>query len=65
MQVACPRCAARLGEECSWSRPHGLTTHIAREVAAMQGGKMTRCGALTWDGRHSRHLALTCDAVRV
>ena len=28
----------------------------------MQGGQMTRCGALTWDGQHSRHLALTCNA---
>ena len=62
LQVACPRCAARSGERCIWSGPHGLTTHIARDVAAMQGGQMTRCGALTWDGRHSRHLVLICDA---
>ncbi len=61
LRVACPRCAARPGERCSWSGPHGLTTHIARDVAAMQGRQMTRCGALTWDGRHSRHVVLTCD----
>ena len=62
LRVDCPRCAARPGEGCLWSGPHGLTTHIARDIAAMQAGQMTRCGALTWDGRHSRHLVLSCMA---
>ena len=35
LRVDCPRCAARPGERCVWSGPHGLTTHIARDVAAM------------------------------
>ena len=60
LRIACPRCAARPGERCIWSGPHGLTAHIARDVAAMRAGRMTACGALTWDGRHSRHLVLIC-----
>ena len=62
LRVECPRCAARLGEDCVWSGPHGLAMHIARDVAATQAGWLTRCGALTWDGRHSRHLVLSCVA---
>ena len=55
LRVACPRCSAGPGERCRWQGPHGGSTHIARDVAAMQSGHMTRCEALTWDGRHSRH----------
>ena len=62
LRVECPRCNARAGERCVWTGPHGVTTHIARDMAAMQAGEMTRCGALTWDGRHSRHLVLSCIA---
>lgn len=63
LTVACPCCKANPDEGCVWSGRHGVTAHIARDFAAMQSGRMTRCGALTWDGRHSRHLVLICDPV--
>ncbi len=48
------------GEPCR--RPHGGNENacIARDVLAMQGGLLSRCQALTWDGRHTKPLPLAC-----
>ena len=63
LALACPRCLAVAGEPCR--RPHGGNENacIARDVLAMQGGLLSRCEALTWDGRHSKPLPLACTIV--
>ena len=63
LTLACPRCLAVVGEPCR--RPHGGNENacIARDVLAMQGGLLSRCQALTWDGRHSKPLPLACKIV--
>ncbi len=65
LTLACPRCLAVAGEPCR--RPHGGNENacIARDVLAMQGGLLSRCQALTWDGRHSKPLPLACKIVPV
>jgi len=63
LSLACPRCRAVAGEPCH--RPLGGNENacIARDVLAMQGGLLSRCEALTWDGRHSKPLPLACEIV--
>ncbi len=63
LTLACPRCLAVVGEPCR--RPHGGNENacIARDVLAMQGGLLSRCQTLTWDGRHSKPLPLACTIV--
>ena len=63
LALACPRCLAVAGEPCR--RPLGGNENacIARDVLAMRGGLLTRCQALTWDGRHSKPLSLACTIV--
>jgi hypothetical protein len=60
LQVACTACQARPGERCIWRGQHGYTHHLNRDRQAMRAGRLTGCGALTWDGRHSRHEVLVC-----
>jgi hypothetical protein len=60
LQVACIECQARPGERCIWRGQHGYTHHLSRDRQAMRAGHLTACGALTWDGRHSRHELLVC-----
>ncbi len=63
LSLACPRCLAAKGEPCR--RPLGGNENacIARDVLAMQGGLLSHCEALTWDGRHSKPLPLACEIV--
>jgi hypothetical protein len=63
LSLACPRCLAVAGEPCR--RPLGGNENacIARDVLAMQAGRLSRCQALTWDGRHSKPLPLACEIV--
>jgi hypothetical protein len=63
LSLACPRCLAAAGEPCR--RPLGGNENacIARDVLAMQGGLLSHCAALTWDGRHSKPLPLACEII--
>ena len=63
LSLACPRCLAPAGEPCR--RPLGGNENacIARDVLAMRDGLLSRCQALTWDGRHSKPLPLACTIV--
>ncbi len=63
LTLDCPRCLAVAGEPCR--RPLGGNENacIARDVLAMQGGLLSRCQALTWDGRHNKPLPLACMVV--
>ncbi len=56
----CPRCSARAGQPCC--RPSGGNENacIARDVLAIRRGLLGECPALTWDGRHSKPLPLSC-----
>ena len=57
-EVSCPTCKAAPGQICIWSGPRGALAHIGRDLAAMKLGRLHPCSALTWDGRHSRHVVL-------
>ena len=65
LPLDCLRCLAVAGEPCR--RPLGGNENacIARDVLAMRGGLLSRCQALTWDGRHSKPLPLACMIVPV
>jgi predicted RNA-binding Zn-ribbon protein involved in translation (DUF1610 family) len=61
LRVPCPKCGAAVGQACIWDGPHGLQTHIARDLVAMRLKRMSVCAALTWDGRHARRVIQISD----
>lgn len=65
IRVACSECRAEAGQPCRWQRPHGYGFHMRRDLLAMREGHLSACDALTWDGRHSRHVIAVTAPVQL
>ncbi|MBI0536935.1 hypothetical protein D9599_15290 [Roseomonas sp. KE2513] len=52
--VACPTCGALEGERCRLPPQGGFhRSHYTRAHIALRSGRMSACGALTWDRLHA------------
>lgn len=65
IRVECSECDAEAGQPCRWQRPHGYGFHMRRDLLAMREGHLSACEALTWDGRHSRHVIAVAAPVQL
>ncbi len=54
----CPSCQAAAGQPCQRVTSGNGIACMARDRAAVRGGLLDPCPALTWDGRHAKPLPL-------
>ncbi len=54
----CPSCQASAGQPCRRATGGNSIACMARDRAAVRGGLLDPCPALTWDGRHAKPLPL-------
>lgn len=59
--LACDRCGADAGTPCRRPRGGNEVVCYGRDQRAVEQGLLTRCAALTWDGRHRKPQRLACD----
>jgi predicted RNA-binding Zn-ribbon protein involved in translation (DUF1610 family) len=50
LEVECPTCGAGIGHQCKRPSGHRASFHGARDLKAMDDGKLTKCAALPHDG---------------